>query len=124
MYFVVSVTIRRKDRSPVSFSELADFDEAFRGMIWLEIVEDPHITDNGLYIGAAGVFRDGVDKDVYHEYAMKYPQLQIEAIEEPEDNLSGVTSCRYLFEGDVSEECYEERRYQEPELIDWEYGMD
>ena len=120
----LNITIRRKDLTPVTKEDLESFKryffEDFRDLRWREETCNPHICTDKKEIFAACVIKWTLEEEDFQPFARKHPHLQIEVMENSEHD--GGTNTRYLFEGDLFEECQEVRFFEEPKLIDWKEG--
>ncbi len=123
-YSAENITIRRKDRKPVTQEDLTSFEQFFHDDFaedfWSEVFCDPHICHNGMEIFAGCTIKWNINGDEMTPFAKANPHLQIEIRESSDSDDVGRT--RYLYEGDLYEELHEIRHYEEPKMIDWKEG--
>ena len=120
-YSDLSITIRRKDLSPVTKEDLEKFEcyfyEDLMDIRWREETCNPYICSDGLYIFASCIIKWALERQDFQQFASENPHLQIEIIENSEHD--GGTNTRYLYEGDLFEVCSEVRYFEEPRKINW-----
>lgn len=117
-YSNINITIRRKDRTPVTIDDLQHFEEhCYENLQKTGIWDDPHICTDGCSIHASFQIYHTLEEEDILEFSRRYPELQIEVIEECDD--CDVGNTRYLFEGNVCEMLCETKCFERPQIIDW-----
>lgn len=119
----LNITVRRKDKTPVTRDDLERFDEYFFGDFGAYescSTISPYICNDGIHIFASCEARWGYDERAMKLFASENPHLQIEIMEEYTDG--DYSNFRHLYEGDLYEMCEEVRYFEQPKLIDWKEG--
>lgn len=122
-YSELNITVRRKDRMPVTDEDLRKFEEFYYDRDCLYATEfhsDPHICTNGMEMFANCQIKHTLEPDPVLRFSKDNPHLQIELMEFCEDEDVG--DSRYLFEGAVWELLSQNREFEEPKTIDWPIG--
>ena len=120
-YSNLSITVRRKDKSPVTKEDLEKFEHFFFDEFETsEVHSNPHMCNDGKYIDACCQIYKDLEEEEILIFSRENPHLQIEVIEECEDYDIG--NSRMLFEGEISEILGEVTYFEKPTLIEWEEG--
>ena len=121
-YSELTITVRRKDRSPVTQEDLSKFEDFFYNsdLYRTEIYSIPHICTNEKEICASCAIKHTLEPAAVLVFSISNPHLQIEVMEICDDDEVGKT--RYLFEGVVWEMLEQNLEFEEPKSIDWPIG--
>lgn len=121
-YSELTITVRRKDRRPVTQEDLSKFEDFFNNgdLYRTATFSSPHICNDGKEILTSCEIKHTLEPAAVLVFSIANPHLQIEVIESCDDEDVGMT--RYLFEGVVWEMLEQNREFEEPKSIDWPIG--
>ena len=121
-YSELTITVRQKDRTPITQEDLSKFEDFFyNGDLYRTgTFSNPHICHDGKEILTSCEIKHTLEPAAVLVFSIANPHLQIEVIESCDDEDVGMT--RYLFEGVVWEMLEQNREFEEPKSIDWPIG--